>query len=88
VRIAVARFESIPATPTLARTAVAPAKISVFHEVHGRALPFDLKTCGGYYPQGSLFSYPQTANFEPRTGFAWSPEALHGNSSPRRIRSL
>jgi hypothetical protein len=53
---------------------------SVFHEVYGRALPFDLKTCGGYCPQRSLFSYPQTKNFLPRAGFAWSPEALQGKT--------
>ncbi len=49
---------------------------NVFHEDHGRDLPFDLATCGGYCPVGSQFTYPVTNNFEPRVSFAWSPAFL------------
>ncbi len=49
---------------------------NVFHEDHGRDLPFDLATCGGYCPVGSQFTYPVTNNLEPRVSFAWSPAFL------------
>jgi len=50
---------------------------NVFHEEHGRALPFDVKSCGNNFcPQGSDFTFPQYDNFEPRVSFAWSPKLM------------
>jgi hypothetical protein len=53
---------------------------SVFHEQYGRSLAFDLNTCGGYCPQGALFTFPNTKDFEPRVGFAWAPKLLRGKT--------
>ncbi|MBO0858676.1 MAG: TonB-dependent receptor [Chloracidobacterium sp.] len=50
---------------------------SVFREIHDRAIPFDIQTCGGYCPAGSAFAFPDRNNFAPRVSFAWSPKALH-----------
>jgi len=55
----------------------------VFHEIYGRSLAFDIKTCGGFCPQGSEFTIPNTKNIEPRVSFAWTPEALHGKAVVR-----
>ncbi len=51
-----------------------------FHEQYGRALPFDLETCGGYCPKGSAFGFPDKKNFEPRLSFAWTPKMLGGKT--------
>lgn len=53
---------------------------NVFHEIHNRAIPFDMQTCGGYCPAGSAFGFPDKNNFAPRIGFAWTPNALHGRT--------
>jgi hypothetical protein len=53
---------------------------NAFHEVHGRDLPFDLATCGGFCPVGSAFDFPVKTNFEPRLAVAWSPKALQGKT--------
>lgn len=53
---------------------------NVFSEDHGRDLPFDLATCGGFCPQGSQFTFPVYNNFEPRVSFAWSPTFLGNNT--------
>jgi hypothetical protein len=49
---------------------------SVFHEQYGRSLAFDLGSCPGFCPQGSLFTFPNTKDFEPRLSVAWSPRFL------------
>lgn len=49
---------------------------NVFTEIHNRAIPFDIQTCGGYCPAGSDFAFPDTNNFAPRVSFAWSPKKL------------
>jgi Carboxypeptidase regulatory-like domain len=49
---------------------------NVFHEIHNRAVPFDVQSCGGYCPVGSDFAFPPTHNFAPRLSLAWAPEAL------------
>ncbi|MBV9612168.1 MAG: TonB-dependent receptor, partial [Acidobacteriaceae bacterium] len=49
---------------------------NVFHEVDGRAIPFDLETCGGYCARSSSFTHPRHADFDPRVGAAWA----HGNT--------
>jgi hypothetical protein len=51
---------------------------SVFHEQYGRSLAFDLGSCPGFCPQGSLFTFPNTKDFEPRISLAWSPKFLGG----------
>ncbi len=53
---------------------------SVFHEQYGRSLAFDLGSCGGFCPQGSQFTFPNTTDFEPRVGFAWAPKFLGGKT--------
>jgi hypothetical protein len=53
---------------------------SVFHEQYGRSLAFDIITCGGYCPQGALFTFPNKTDFEPRVSLAWSPKFLGGNT--------
>jgi len=54
----------------------------VDHEVNGRGLVFDPKTCGAvaYCPAGSAWYFPNTLDFSPRVSIAWSPEALHGKT--------
>lgn len=49
---------------------------NVFTEIHNRAIPFDIQTCGGYCPAGSDFAFLDTNNFAPRVSFAWSPKKL------------
>src|SRR5262249_9100010 len=49
----------------------------VFQEIHDRAIPFDMETCGGYCPRGSAFAFPDRNNFAPRVSFAWAPRKLH-----------
>ncbi len=48
----------------------------VFREIHNRAIPFDLQTCGGYCPAGSDFAFPDLNNFAPRVSLAWAPKLL------------
>lgn len=56
-----------------------------FHEVRGRAVPFDIGTCGpaGYCPRGAEFSFPQTHDISPRLGIAWSPRFGKGKTVVR-----
>lgn len=46
-----------------------------FHEVLGRAIPFDFATCGpqGFCSAGAEFSRPNLRDFDPRIAFAWAP---------------
>jgi hypothetical protein len=48
---------------------------NLFHEVQGRANPFDFATCGslGFCGAGASFGQPNYADFDPRVAFAWSP---------------
>ena len=46
---------------------------NVFHETQGRAIPFDLETCGGFCQPGAQFSTPRTNDLDPRVAFAWAP---------------
>lgn len=47
----------------------------LFHEVQGRANPFDFATCGpqGFCGVGASFGQPNYGDFDPRVAFAWSP---------------
>ena len=48
---------------------------NLFHEVQGRANPFDFATCGpqGFCGAGSSFGQPNYGDFDPRVALAWSP---------------
>ena len=48
---------------------------NIFHEVQGRANPFDFATCGpqGFCGVGASFGQPNLRDFDPRIAFAWSP---------------
>jgi hypothetical protein len=53
---------------------------NVFHEVDGRAVPFDFATCGGFCRPGAEVSQPQKTDFDPRIGLAWSPGVFRGRT--------
>jgi hypothetical protein len=53
---------------------------NVFHETEGRAVPFDLATCGGFCAPGSEFSNPRKNDLDPRLAFAWAPAALNNKT--------
>jgi hypothetical protein len=48
---------------------------NIFHEVQGRANPFDFATCGaqGFCGVGASFGQPNYGDIDPRLAFAWSP---------------
>ena len=49
---------------------------NIFHEVQGRANPFDFATCGpqGFCGVGASFGQPNYGDFDPRIALAWSPD--------------
>lgn len=49
---------------------------NIFHEVHGKAIPFDFATCGaaGYCGVGASFGNTNTLDVDPRISLAWSPK--------------
>ena len=56
---------------------------NIFHEVHGKADPFDFATCGaaGYCGVGASFGNPNTLDVDPRISFAWLPMASGGGKT-------
>jgi hypothetical protein len=54
---------------------------NLFHEVLGRANPFDFATCGpqGFCGAGASFGQPNYGDIDPRVAFAWMP-AKSGNT--------
>lgn len=60
---------------------------NIFHEVHGKADPFDFATCGpqGYCGVGASFGNPNTLDVDPRISFAWSPKELGGGNTVIRV---
>ena len=52
---------------------------NIFHEVEGRANPFDFATCGaqGFCGVGASFGQPNYGDLDPRVAFAWAPRALN-----------
>jgi hypothetical protein len=48
---------------------------NIFHEVFGRANPFDFATCGptGFCGVGAGFGRPNYGDFDPRVALAWAP---------------
>jgi hypothetical protein len=55
---------------------------NLFHEVLGRAVPFDLATCGpqGFCAAGASFGQPNMLDADPRVSFTWAPAALRGDT--------
>ena len=55
---------------------------NIFHEVLGRAIPFDFITCGpvGFCGAGASFGQPNLLDFDPRLAVAWSPSPLNGKT--------
>jgi len=49
---------------------------NIFHEVQGRANPFDFATCGpqGFCGVGASFGQPNYGDVDPRLAFAWAPQ--------------
>lgn len=49
---------------------------NLFHEVLGRANPFDFATCGpqGFCGIGASFGQPNYVDIDPRVAVAWSPD--------------
>ena len=47
---------------------------NIFHEVEGRANPFDFATCGpqGFCGVGASFGQPNYGDIDPRLAFSWS----------------
>jgi hypothetical protein len=52
---------------------------NIFHEVEGRANPFDFATCGsqGFCGVGASFGQPNYGDLDPRIAFAWAPRAFN-----------
>jgi hypothetical protein len=48
---------------------------NIFHEVQGRANPFDFATCGpqGFCGVGASFGQPNYGDLDPRLALAWAP---------------
>ena len=55
---------------------------NIFHEVDGRADPFDFATCGpqGFCGVGASFGQPNYGDIDPRIAFAWAPNRLGGKT--------
>jgi outer membrane receptor protein involved in Fe transport len=55
---------------------------NLFHEVHGKAIPFDFATCGavGFCGAGASFGNPNTLDIDPRISITWAPSALGGKT--------
>jgi hypothetical protein len=51
---------------------------NLFHEVHGKAIPFDFATCGavGFCGAGASFGNPNMLDIDPRISITWAPAAL------------
>jgi len=58
---------------------------NLFHEVNGKAIPFDFATCGpaGFCAAGASFGQPNTLDIDPRLSVTWAPHALHGKTIVR-----
>jgi Carboxypeptidase regulatory-like domain/TonB dependent receptor len=58
---------------------------NLFHEVNGKADPFDFATCGpqGFCGDGASFGQPHTLDIDPRVSLAWAPTALRGKTVVR-----
>ena len=54
---------------------------NLFHEVQGRANPFDFATCGpqGFCGVGASFGQPNYGDIDPRLALAWAPTKSRGS---------
>jgi hypothetical protein len=55
---------------------------NLFHEVSGKAVPFDFATCGpqGFCGAGASFGNPNTRDIDPRVSVTWAPAVLRGRT--------
>jgi hypothetical protein len=55
---------------------------NVFHEVSGKAIPFDFATCGpvGFCGASASFGNPNTLDVDPRVSVTWAPAVLRGKT--------
>ena len=55
---------------------------NIFHEVNGKAIPFDFATCGtaGFCGAGASFGNPNTHDVAPRVSVAWAPAVFSGKT--------
>jgi hypothetical protein len=55
---------------------------NLFHEVFGKAIPFDFATCGpqGFCAAGASFGRINALDFDPRVSLAWAPRAFGGRT--------
>jgi Carboxypeptidase regulatory-like domain/TonB dependent receptor len=55
---------------------------NLFHEVNGKAIPFDFATCGpvGFCGAGRSFGAPNTRDVDPRISVTWAPAAMGGKT--------
>lgn len=56
---------------------------SVVHELDNHSAVVDIRGCGGYCPAGTPYYSPNTKDFGPRLGIAWSPAMFHGKTTIR-----
>jgi hypothetical protein len=54
----------------------------VFHEVNGKAIPFDFATCGaaGFCGAGASFGNPNILDLDPRVSITWAPAVFSGKT--------
>ena len=73
--------DDIKATPNLTlNLGLRYEYYSVNHEILNRSAVVDIAGCGGFCPKGTPYYDPNTKDFGPRIGLAWSPAALHGKT--------
>ncbi len=55
---------------------------NIFHEVNGKAIPFDFSTCGavGFCGAGASFGNPSTLDVDPRLSITWAPTRFSGKT--------
>jgi hypothetical protein len=55
---------------------------NLFHEVNGKAIPFDFATCGaqGFCAAGASFGNPNTLDIDPRVSLTWAPAEYGGKT--------
>jgi hypothetical protein len=56
---------------------------SVSHEILNRSAVVDISGCGGFCPKGTSYYEPNTKDFGPRVGLAWTPALFHGRTTIR-----
>jgi Carboxypeptidase regulatory-like domain/TonB dependent receptor len=73
--------DTFKATPNLTLTlGLRYEYYSVAHEILNRSAVVDITGCGGFCPKGTPYYGPNTNDWGPRVGLAWSPSMLHGKT--------